>query len=194
MFLHIMWLALTYVVGSFPFGLLLAKVCCGLDPRFAGSGNTGATNVARLCGLRVGVAALACDMLKGLLPVLAARGFSDNALFLSLVALFAILGHMYSCFLEGHGGKGVATTIGAFAGLMFTPTLLAVIGCLGAIALTGYVSVGSLTLAALLPILALPMATAYTPAALFATLIVFWKHRGNIQRLISGEENSWKKR
>ncbi|SDL08252.1 glycerol-3-phosphate acyltransferase PlsY [Maridesulfovibrio ferrireducens] len=193
--LWIFWLVFAYFLGSLPFGLFIAKIGCGIDPRTEGSKNTGATNVARLCGFKYGVAALLLDIAKGFIPVLMASQYSHNWMFLSLVALSAVLGHVFSIFLDMRGGKAVATTIGAFLVLAPAATLWAVIFCVAVIMLSGYVSMGSLTLAVALPVLAL--LTGSFGAVLLGcvlTLILFWTHRENIRRLATGEENSWKKK
>ena len=85
------FLVLTYLLAAFPFGLLVALVGCGIDPRLAGSRNTGATNVSRLCGTRLGVLTLLLDLAKGLVPVLCARAMTDSPVFLSMVAVAAVV-------------------------------------------------------------------------------------------------------
>lgn len=188
------WILVTYLVASFPFGLLVARVCCGIDPRLQGSRNTGATNVARLCGTRYGVATLLLDMAKGLLPVAIARAMSQSWLFVSLVLLAALAGHMFSVFLHGKGGKGVATTIGVFLAAAPLAAVLAVVACGVVIMVTGYVSAGSLVLVVALPVLCLWLGPApLTPAALVAAAVIIWKHRENITRLRTGQEKPWRK-
>jgi glycerol-3-phosphate acyltransferase PlsY len=188
------YLVLTYLVAAFPFGLAVAMVGCGIDPRLAGSHNTGATNVTRLCGTRFGLATLLLDVAKGLVPVLVARALSDSAVFLSLVVIVAVAGHMYSVFLYGKGGKGVATTIGVFLGAAPLPALLAVAACVAVIKATGYVSAGSLTLAVCLPILVFFIGPcALTLAAAVVAALVIVKHRENIARLRAGQEKPWRK-
>lgn len=190
----LMWLGMAYVIGSVPFGLFIAKAMCNIDIRSGGSGNIGATNVARMCGTKYGVIALALDMLKGLVPVLMVGAADFSPFFQGLVGLSALLGHMYSAFLGGKGGKGVATTIGVFAGLAFFPTLLAVLACVAAIKISGFVSMGSLVLAAALPVLLLLSGNiVYAGFALVALVLICWKHRENIQRLARGEEKPWRK-
>ncbi len=192
---YIWMLILAYLAGAMPFGLLLAKGFCHVELRDAGSGNTGATNVARTCGLGYGLTALALDILKGYLPVLLAACINPSAFFLTLVALAAILGHMYSVFLYGEGGKGVATSVGIFLALSPVALFWGVGICLALIYLTGYVSLGSLALVSAIPLVLLLTGEF---SLLFVGVVimglVFWKHRGNIDRLLKGEENSWKEK
>lgn len=189
------FILLTYLVAAFPFGLLVALVGCGVDPRLAGSCNTGATNVARLCGTRLGVLTLALDLAKGLVPVLCARAMSDSALFVSLVMVAAVVGHMFSVFLYGRGGKGVATAIGVFLGAAPAAALLAVAACVAVIRVTGYVSAGSLVLAVALPALcALLGPVPLVPAGVVVATLIVYKHRENIARLRAGQEKSWRKK
>ena len=117
--------AAAYFMGAAPWGLVIARCFCGIDPRTDGSRNTGATNVSRLCGFGWGVATLACDVLKGALPVWIALQAGLGAAGVTLVALCAVLGHVFSCFLGFKGGKAVATSIGVFLPLAFVPLLIA---------------------------------------------------------------------
>ena len=195
MILNLAWLIITYVLCSVPFGVFITRAVCGLDPREHGSRNIGATNVARLCGKRYGVAVLALDLLKGFFCVWVATAFNDGWLYLSLCALAAVLGHMYSCFLSGRGGKGFATTIGAFLALAPLTTVLSVALCIAVIVLSGYVSLGALMFGAALPVLLLLGGNAaFVPVALVATLFLYWKHRDNIERLARGQENPWRRK
>ncbi len=191
----IIWLGLCYLVGSVPFGVLISTGFCRLDPRTSGSRNTGATNVARICGFRYGAAVLILDLLKGFIPVWVAMQFSTSAIFISLTALAVIIGHMYSVFLYGKGGKGVATAVGVFLALSPVATGWIVGICLAAIYLTGFVSLGSLALVSAAPILFLLTANfAYIPLALIIMALVFWRHEENIHRVLTGQENSWRER
>ena len=183
-----------YGLGSVPFGLLIAKLATGIDPRTAGSKSIGATNVSRLCGFGYGVATLLCDILKGTLPVLWALHIDAEPSFVTCVALAAVLGHVFSCFLHFQGGKAVATSIGVFIPLAFWPLVGAAILCLLLIWLSGFVSLGSLTLVSSLPLfLAFAGASEWITLAILIALLVFFKHRANIQRLHVGEEKSWLK-
>lgn len=182
-----------FFLGSLPFGLYIARTFKGIDPRQAGSRNTGATNVARLCGFKYGVVVLVLDLLKGFLPVLMATQHG-GWFFVSLVMLAAVFGHAYSPFLDWRGGKAVATSVGVFLGASFWITLFAAAACIGAVLLSGFVSMGSLTFAVALPVLTILTGNLeFLPVAMIIMLLIFWKHRENIQRLASGEEKPWRK-
>lgn len=191
----ILWAAFAYILGSIPFGLVIAKSMCNIDPRLDGSKNTGATNVARLCGTKFGVGTLVLDVLKGFVPVAFAASWLDSGFALSLIALAAILGHVFSCFMNFKGGKAVATTVGAFLALAPVGTLMAAILCLTVVWISGHVSMGSLTLALALPVFMLLTGNfAFVPMALVVMVILFWRHKDNIYRLARGEENPWLKK
>lgn len=191
-FVYLAWLGLTYVIGSIPFGLFIAKVVCKEDPRLKGSGNTGATNVARTCGKGWGLLTLILDAGKGFVPVAMATAFSDSALFLSLTGLAALIGHMYSVLLSGRGGKGVATTIGVFLALTPWSLFIGLVLFLTVVKLTGFVSLGSLALVGVLPVLMLLSGNfSFILFALIVMCLVFWAHRENIVRLAHGQETAW---
>ena len=182
-----------FLLGSVPFGLVIGKIFCGIDPRTAGSGNVGATNVARLCGTFWGVLTLTCDLLKGFLPVFLFAS-SENGLnsFVYFVGLAVICGHIFSLFLGGKGGKGVATTVGVFLALAPVQLVIAGLACLLMIVRSGFVSIGSMTLVILLPVLFLFSARwADCLFALIVAVLVIYAHRENIQRLMVGEEKPW---
>ena len=188
--------AASFLLGSVPFGLVIGKVFCGIDPRAAGSGNVGATNVARLCGKAWGALTLICDVLKGFLPVFLCLSSADNpGRFVYLAGLAVICGHIYSLFLGGKGGKGVATTVGVFLALSPVQLVIAGLACLGMIWRSGFVSLGSMTLVALLPVLFLFSGRwGDCVFSLIVAALVLYAHRGNIERLMRGEEKSWVKR
>lgn len=193
--MSIVLILFAFFIGSLPFGLYIAKTFRNIDPRKDGSCNTGATNVARLCGTRYGVAVLVLDVLKGMIPVLMAHIWGAGWLLLSIVMLGAVLGHVYSPFLNWKGGKAVATTIGVFVAASFWPAFFAVIACVTVIALSGYVSLGSLTFAVCLPLFSLLSGNIHLlPVALVLMVLMFWRHRENIQRLARGEEKPWRKK
>ncbi len=183
-----------YLLGAVPFGLVVAKTLRGVDPRQSGSHNIGATNVARVCGTKYGVLVLALDILKGVVPVAVAVLAGGHWAPVSLVALAAVAGHVFPVFLGFKGGKAVATTIGVFLPIAFLPLLASAGLCVAAIALSGYVSLGSLTLVTALPVLIFVWGEAiYLPLALVVMALVYWRHRENIARLTRGEEKSWRK-
>jgi len=189
----------SYLLGAVPFGLLIGKLA-GKDVRKEGSKNIGATNVSRLLGKKLGLATLVCDCLKGFLPMwLAAnvvKGEPNAELVVALCGIAAVIGHMFPVYLGFKGGKGVATGLGVF--LFLSPLAIGIsLGVfIAAVALSGYVSVGSLSASALMVIwlwlLGQPGMTLIT-AAIVAALI-WLKHHENIGRLLRGEEKSWKKK
>ena len=190
----ILLIIVAFGLGAVPFGLYVARFVKGIDPRDAGSKNIGATNVARLCGTQWGVLVLVLDIFKGYLPAAMAPD-GTGWLALSLIGAASIAGHAYSPLLQFRGGKAVATTIGVFLALAPWTMFFSVIACLAVIALSGYVSMGSLTLA-----LALPFFSFFTgniwllPLSLAVMLFLFWRHRENILRLDRGEEMPWRRR
>ena len=188
----ILCMAFAFVLGSIPFGLVIAKTFKGIDPRKAGSGNIGSTNVARLCGWPCGVLTLFCDILKGTLPVLVAVHFMPEQFWQSLVALCAVLGHIKSPFLGFKGGKGVATTIGALIPLAFLPLLCAVACFFVVVFITRYVSLSSMTMAvALVVFYALFGHWQLLPLGTVLAVMIIWAHRSNIGRLMRGEESKF---
>lgn len=190
---------LAYVIGATPFGFLAGKLR-GIDIRQHGSGNIGATNVLRTLGKPTGIAVLILDALKGLIPVLIARGMAGQGPEGSLVsiaaAVAAILGHNYTFWLGFKGGKGIATSGGALAPILPVPFLVAIFVWLAGFAISRYVSVASILAAVSLPVTAsIQMAVAgewdvaVLIFAVFLALMATWRHRSNIQRLRNGQEN-----
>ena len=179
-----------FFLGSVPFGLLFARLFGKQDPREVGSGNVGATNVARAAGKLAGVLTLVLDTAKGYLPVILAWGWLKSPDYVALVGLFAILGHCYSPFLGFKGGKGVATGLGVYLALSPLAVLIAAVVFGLIIWRFRYVSLASLSAAwVMVPLIYLvqksPLLTLFT--AIIALLIT-WRHRVNIQRLLRGEE------
>jgi len=188
-------MALSYLLGSIPFGYLLVRVVRGEDVRASGSGNIGATNVART-SVALGVTTLLLDAGKGLLAVLLVRMLfagPHQKVIMTMAAFFAIVGHMFPVWLKFRGGKGVATGLGSLA-LIAPKSVLCMVGILlVVVAALRYVSLGSVAAAVSLPLLAWAMHD-YTDARqifLFAavSLLIVWKHRQNIGRLMSGTES-----
>jgi len=190
----ILLILVAFGLGAVPFGLYVARFVKGIDPRDAGSKNIGATNVARLCGTQWGVLVLVLDIFKGYLPAAMAPD-GTGWLALTLIGAASIAGHAYSPLLQFKGGKAVATTIGVFLALAPWAMFFAVVCCLGVIALSGYVSMGSLTLALALPVFSLLTGNiGMVPLSLCVMLFLFWRHRENILRLDRGEEMPWRRR
>lgn len=188
-------MVLAYFAGSIPTGLWVGRRLRGVDLRHYGSGNLGATNAFRVLGKKLGVTVLLIDVLKGLLPVLLFPrlvGIEDaSAGQEMLVGGSAIAGHVLSCFVDFKGGKGVATALGVF--LAIAPLEMGIILAVGVfiIAVTGYVSLASLTGATLLPIF-LFLSGRPTLVLFVATIIsaiVIYRHRSNLLRLVQGREN-----
>ncbi len=192
--LNIILVAAAYLIGSIPFGLVLGK-CLGVDVRQAGSGNIGATNVNRLLGKKLGLLTLMADAGKGLLPMIAAAAILDRHqeadLWIALVGAAAFMGHIYPLYLRFKGGKGVATALGIF----FYIQPLAVLACLllfvVVVRVWGYVSLGSLSAAALMPVIISfsGRSAVNVGLALFISLLIWLKHAENIKRLLRHEEN-----
>ena len=180
-----------FLCGSIPFGLVLVKLAGKGDIREHGSGNIGATNVSRVGGKALGIVTLLLDIAKGFLPVFLGKQLGWSESVLSLLALSAVLGHVFTPWLKFQGGKGVATALGvalAFRAAMVLPAL----GLFIALVLVfRYVSLGSVMAA-----LALPLILAWrgaTPVVLILwagiSLIVIAKHHENIRRLLKGTES-----
>lgn len=188
--------ACAYLLGSIPFGLLVAKVFGAGDVRRSGSGNIGATNVARTAGTFAGVLTLLLDAAKGALPVWAAARYTqENALWMMLAGFAALLGHCFPVWLKFKGGKGVATAAGIFAVLSPAALLGAVILFLLVAMFWKYISLASISAAAAMPLLiyflwALHHAPphAITFGTLAIAILIAFKHDGNIQRLVEGTE------
>lgn len=199
-----------YAVCGIPFGLIIARSMGHIDVRSTGSGNIGTTNVARSVGKAAAGLTLLCDLGKGLLSMLFARfmlslvvfgeaGFSPSLAggegLVSMSAVFAacVLGHIFSPYLDFHGGKGIAVGLGAALGLWW-PVGLGLIVVFAAFAVPSrYVSLGSVLAAVSLPIQCAawgfgPWATAFVAAA---ALVVVWAHRSNITKLVHGKENKF---
>lgn len=197
--LLVLSLGIAYLLGSIPFGYLLVRTFRGDDIRASGSGNIGATNVARSGAMGLGIATLVLDALKGCAAVWIARAlvhsFPLQYKAAALAGLFAVLGHVFPVWLGFRGGKGVATALGVF--LMFAPgaTLVAVLVFAGVVIATKYVSLGSIIGAAVLAMLAVCTGGRHDPVTnlcyISIALLVIWKHSANIQRLRAGTESKF---
>jgi glycerol-3-phosphate acyltransferase PlsY len=192
--------ALAYVAGSIPSAYIAGKAR-GVDLRKHGSGNLGATNVIRVLGTKIGLVVFAFDVAKGALPVLFLPRYTISpwpTIWVSIACgVAAILGHTRPLFLLfRRGGKGVATAAGVFLALAPVQTLLTLIVFAVVLLSSGYVSVGSLISAALLPLLIAvtlgPRSPIFAISALVAVFVT-WTHRANISRLRRGEEHRFGK-
>lgn len=197
--LSLFFLIGAYLLGSIPFGKIIAACVAHIDVTQRGSRNIGATNVARQLGVKWGLVTLLLDSLKGFVPTvlyprIAPGAGSGAELWLAAVGLCALFGHQFSIFLGFRGGKGVATALGVFLGL-------APLACLGGAVLFAltvykwdYVSLGSLVAAAAMPLLmaALGVPMPLVGASAAAALLIFFRHKNNIHRLIKGEERKWR--
>lgn len=211
MTLYLTVAAIAYLLGSIPFGYVLVKFVRGEDIRLSGSGNIGATNVARSGAKGLGALTLLLDVLKGAAAVwiaatLAASSYNRCAgvsetfglpcipalRLMSLAALFAVLGHIFPVWLKFKGGKGVATALGVFALLFPKAVLISLIIFIVVLGMSRYVSLGSILAALAFPIAAYflykpPWITLVLTAAVSAVVVL--KHRQNIRRLVAGTEN-----
>ena len=191
---------IAYLLGSIPFGWLVAKAK-GVDIRSAGSGNIGATNAMRVLGKTAGITVLLLDALKGYVaaawvPVMLLKCLNasppDTALLPVIAGIAAVLGHNFTCWLKFKGGKGIATTAGVYLALAPLALLIALIVFLLAVAVTKYVSMGSISAAIALPA-AIWIMKPGDPCLGIATtalgVLAIYKHKGNIQRLRAGTEN-----
>jgi len=181
-----------YLLGSISFSYLFGKWLRGIDIRKHGSGNAGATNTLRVLGKGPAVLVLVLDALKGVLAVALSYWASpENAWIHALAGLAAIIGHNWPVYFGFRGGKGIATTVGVMATLAFLPTLIAGLCAIVIIALTRFVSLGSLVLTALLPFLLVGMGRplALVIISILLCVFAFVRHRSNIVKMIQGKEN-----
>ena len=186
-----------YLLGSIPFGYLIVRMGRGSDVRGAGSGNIGATNVTRVAGKAAGLATLLLDAGKGYLAIwLAMRWSHGNIRWMMAAAVAVVLGHTFSCWLRFRGGKGVATGLGVFLAVAWQAVLATLLVWLVVVAFWRYISLSSVVAAAALPILvylfyapghAPPLVVSFGSVAV--AIIVIFKHRENIARLIAGTES-----
>ena len=197
-------IVVTYLIGSIPFGYIYGKLFKKIDIREHGSGNIGATNILRTFGTKAGLIVLSLDILKGVIPVVLARMLLPEICELYqwlpvAIAISAILGHTFTVFLSFKGGKGVATAAGVMLALVPTHFLIAILIFVAIVAITRYVSLGSMmaslflvTRAILYFALSFENITEETYVYAFMLLLgifVVSTHKSNIQRLIKGNEN-----
>jgi len=198
-----LFIIFSYLVGSIPTGLILSRAT-GVDIRKSGSGNIGATNVTRLLGKKLGVLTLVGDVLKAVVPMLGTywylvhSGIQVSAEELDIAVTLcggaAFLGHLFPFYLKFKGGKGVATALGVFIVLEPMAALISLCLFTAVVFLSGFVSVGSLVVSALMTlwIWLLGGSPNHVFLAFFIAALIWIKHLDNITRLLAGTEKSWK--
>lgn len=190
----------SYLLGALPFGLLMAKLVKGIDVRRYGSGSTGMTNVLRTIGVVPALVVLALDAGKGIAAVFLARYLEAGLPVEAAAALAALVGHNWSVFIRFQGGKGTATGVGALCALSPVAGLIALLVGVPVIALSRYVSLGSVlgasTAAISVPVLAMtdpsmPLGVPSYGYAIYTSIgvpLILLKHRSNLARLVRGQE------
>lgn len=178
-----------YLLGSVPTGFILGSMA-GVDVRKAGSGNVGATNVARVAGKRQGILTLIGDTAKGVVPVILALQMGANLTTTVMAGAAAFVGHLYPVFLKFRGGKGVATALGVFVALAPVAALVLIVMFIAIALSSRIVSVGSIATAMAAPLIL--WLFSYPPIvvgiAVFIAAAITLRHRSNIQRLLNGTE------
>jgi glycerol-3-phosphate acyltransferase PlsY len=179
----------SYLLGSVPSGLIIGKLS-GLDVRKAGSGNIGATNVARLLGKTGGLLTLVGDTAKGFIPVLVVQQMGFSYSVTALVGVAAFLGHLYPIFLKFKGGKGVATSFGVLLGLAPLATMILLVVFAAVAFTTRIVSLSSMVTAVAAPLVLwlFYYSPTYVIVTAFMALMIVFRHYANIQRLLNGTE------
>lgn len=192
--------AASYLLGSIPFGLLLSLLLGKVDVRRAGSGNIGATNVARVAGPLAGILTLILDAAKGSAAVLLASHLTNGeSSWMMLAGLFALIGHCFPIWLKFRGGKGVATAAGVFLILCPAAFLASLALFVIFVAFWRYVSLGSIAAATAMPLLIYFLWAPHAPVhhappvlvdfgSLATALLIVYKHDANLQRLVDGTE------
>ena len=190
--MHISIILISYLLGSIPTGFLFGKFLKNIDLRLIGSGSTGATNVLRNVGKWPAFFVFLIDVTKGLIAVKIAQHFAAQGLFEVLAGMAAISGHIWPIWLKGKGGKAVATGLGMFLALSWKVGLASLGIFLIVLAKSKFVSLSSISAAIFLPILMFlnlgKINDPYFLISLIVSILVIWKHRTNIHRLIKGEE------
>lgn len=188
---YIIVAVLAYLLGSISFGMIVAKLAGGPNLREVGSKNTGATNVLRVMGLKIGLIVFVLDILKALIACIIGRVWLglNGAM---LAGLAVVIGHNWPCFFQFKGGKGVASTLAVMLLTFPIPAIICYVVAIVLIATTKYVSLGSITLAALFAILVIATNWANWLVILWVLIIaglLIWRHHANIGRLLHGTEN-----
>ena len=192
MLLFFVLFILAYLVGSIPNALWIGKMFKNIDVREFGSGNVGATNATRVLGWKLGVMVLIFDAFKGMIFIIIARKFGLSDIYVVLIGLAAILGHSYSIYLKFKGGKAVATSLGVMLVLIPKVVIILIIVFLLIVIISGYVSLASISVAGLLPILSYIMYNNIIALlSLVVGILVIWRHKSNIKNLLEGKEDKF---
>lgn len=188
--MHVLFPVIGYLIGSISTAIIVCKLMRLPDPRSEGSGNPGATNVLRVGGKLPAAITLIGDALKGFAPVFAATTLQIPPLWIGLTAIACVLGHLYPVFFQFKGGKGVATTFGSVFGLSWLAGLLVIASWLALSLTFRYSSLAALGSLVILPLFLwiTTKSVAIVICGLVIGVLVFWRHRSNIQRLYKGEE------
>ena len=188
-------MAIAYLLGSVSFAIVASKLFHFSDPRCAGSHNPGATNVLRLGGKNAAIFTMVGDIAKGIIPVLIAKGLHLPLFFQGIIALCAMLGHIFPLYYRFKGGKGVATTLGVLFALNIPLGIAAALTWVIVAFIFRYASLASIVMMIAMPGFAHYLQlTSLTPSLLLMTGIVLLCHRANIKRLLRGEESQMGKK
>lgn len=187
MLIKVLLVFICYLIGNVSSSILIGKMAAGIDIREHGSGNAGTTNVLRTLGRKAAAATLAGDVLKGVVAVVLGRLFGGEELAM-ICGLAAVIGHIWPLMFGFRGGKGIATGMGAIIVTMPILAFICIFVGIFVIAISRYVSLGSITGAAALPVAAFFLADQYFVWALFFAFIAVYTHRKNIERLIKRTE------
>ena len=184
-------IALGYIFGSLSSAIIISRALGLPDPRTEGSGNPGATNMARTGGKKAAAMTLFGDLTKGLVPVLIAKGLGAELEAQLLVALAALLGHLYPVFFRFQGGKGVATALGVLFGLQWQIALAWLVTWLAVFTWKKVSSLSALTATALVPlyIWIFSGSLSFVVFGIVITILIYWRHRTNIEELLAGTED-----
>lgn len=190
--LSLLLLVSAYLMGSIMGALVINRAFDIADPRTAGSGNPGASNMLRNHGKKAGFLTLVIDVIKGIIPVVIGKLLSQPDWMLGALGLAAFVGHLFPLFYRFQGGKGVATALGII--LVLSPSVaLGVAVTWGLVFILSRISaLSSLSAAIVAPLLSVYFAPSYLPVFSFLTILIFWKHADNIKRLFKGEEPRFK--
>lgn len=192
---------IAYLLGSISFSIIISKKMAGFDVRDKGSKNAGSTNVLRTVGKKAAIITLICDCLKGVIAILIAYIAGkiwtdlDSALLVQLAGIFVVLGHTFPVFFKFKGGKGVATSLGVLLMVNWQIGLICLVFALILMALTRFVSLGSVAAAILFPVLTVFITNNYLVPGnyiifgIILAILVIFNHRENVKRLLTGTEN-----